>query len=424
MKKSFFFLFAVMLTALSFQSCVKDSCEQMTTWVETTAIFRTQAEIDAISPVSEAARTLQNPGKLYFYNDFIFINEVREGIHIIDNRDPHNPVNTGFIKLEGNADIAIKDGRLYADCYMDLFVLDVTDVNNVQVIERQKDAFERGWDNGEGGIFVYNEQEMKTEVLDCEVRNSMINRGGIFFADDFALANAEADFSFGGGGGGTGTGGSMARFSLINDHLYSVGQSTMRVFSLNNPDAPALLSTVDIGWGIETIFPHEDKLFIGSVSGMQIWDNSEPSAPFFLSEFRHARACDPVFVKDNYAYVTLRDGSFCQGFNNQLDLIDITDLTNPRLEQTFPMDNPHGLSIDDNTLFICEGEHGLKSFDISDPTKLDRNKLDHVKDIFAYDVIAMPGESDILLMIGEDGFFQYDYSDPDRLTEISRIPVE
>ena len=421
------------LTALLFlaifllQSCVKDTCEQTTTWVRSTPIYKTQAQIDAISVTQEAPRALEEPGKIYFYNDYIFINEIRKGIHVIDNSDPSNPVNTGFIDIDGNIDIAVRNGRLYADSYMDLFILNVENPEYVTTVNRQKDVFERGWETGDGRIWLYNETELITEVLDCATRNAMTNRGGIFFQDDFALADNASGGGGGaelGGGGGNGTGGSMARFTLVDDYLYRVGNSDLTVISLANPDAPSVLNTVNLGWGIETIIPYGENLFIGSNSGMQIWDNSNPAEPTFLSNFEHARACDPVFVKDNYAYVTLRDGTFCEGFANQLDLIDISDLLNPTLEKTFQMQNPHGLSIDDNTLFLCEGEHGLKVFDIADPKNLDDHRRSHIKGINAYDVIALPNAENVLLLIGEDGFFQYDYSDPENLREISRILAE
>ena len=40
---------------------------------------------------------------------------------------------------------------------------------------------------------------------------------------------------------------------------------------------------------------------------MFIYDNTNPQAPYFLSRFQHAEACDPVFVEGDYAYVTLRE---------------------------------------------------------------------------------------------------------------------
>ncbi len=85
------------------------------------------------------------------------------------------------------------------------------------------------------------------------------------------------------------------------------------------------------------------------------------------------------------------------------------------------MQNPHGLGIDNSTLFLCEGEHGLKVFDAKDLNKIDENLLAHFKDHDAFDVIPL-GTS--LLLIGKDGLYQYDYSDPSDIKLISILPIE
>jgi hypothetical protein len=138
---------------------------------------------------------------------------------------------------------------------------------------------------------------------------------------------------------------------------------------------------MQIEWDIETIFPYKTNLFIGSSSGMHILDISSPESPAKVSTYVHIRSCDPVVVDDKYAYVTLRSGTACQGFTNQLEVIDITDLKAPELLKTYPMTNPHGLGIDKSTLFICDGRDGLKAFDASDVYKIDQAPLAHYKDI-------------------------------------------
>ena len=82
------------------------------------------------------------------------------------------------------------------------------------------------------------------------------------------------------------------------------------------------------------------------------------------------------------------------------------------------MTNPHGLGIDDKTLFICDGSDGLKAFDATDVTTIDQNLLAHYKDIDAKDVIPY---KNTLIMIGEDGIFQYDYSNPKDIKLLSTI---
>lgn len=83
---------------------------------------------------------ITNFGKIYRYGDLLFINEQFEGIHIINNADPVNPVNTGFISIPGNIDIAIKDDYIYADNAVDLIVISY-DGLNVQVVDRNREIF-------------------------------------------------------------------------------------------------------------------------------------------------------------------------------------------------------------------------------------------------------------------------------------------
>jgi hypothetical protein len=423
-------LFALLI--ISFSSCIKDSCERVVTYTKLEPVYLTYDEIRNAVIESSASRELSEPGKIYYYNDYLFINERNEGIHIIDNSNAEAPLNIGFISIPGNEDISIKDDFLYANSYMDLLTIDVSDIQDANLINRSENMFPTLWNDIENEqILAYYDEEEVTEELDCDEMTELESIGGFWFgcvncnfAFEESFVNDLATTATGNGGGGTGTGGSMARFSVIGDYLYSVDQFTLKVFSLDNPTIPTQTSSIDLGWGIETIFPYEDKLFIGSNSGMFIYDNSNPELPTFLSAFQHATACDPVFVKDNFAYVTLRDGNQCQGFSNQLDLIDITDITQPSLVKSFQMDNPHGLSIRDNSLFLCEGDFGLKVFDIDEPTNLGDRKIDQKKDLHAFDVIAIPSQEKILLVIGDDGFYQYNYDDPSNLKLLSKIQVQ
>tara|TARA_R110001583_G_scaffold25760_7_gene93118 strand:- start:520 stop:1107 length:588 start_codon:yes stop_codon:yes gene_type:complete len=90
---------------------------------------------------TESSRDMEEVGKIYFYQDFIFVNEKYEGVHIIDNSDPSNPKSTNFINIPGNIDIAIKDDVLYADSYTDLIAIDISDVSNIDIEKRFENIF-------------------------------------------------------------------------------------------------------------------------------------------------------------------------------------------------------------------------------------------------------------------------------------------
>jgi hypothetical protein len=131
------------------------------------------------------------------------------------------------------------------------------------------------------------------------------------------------------------------------------------------------------------------------------------------------RACDPVVADNNYAYVTLRNGTICSGFNNQLELIDISSLQQPQLAKIYPMTNPHGLAKDNNLLFICDGRDGLKMYDATDPLNILLRKT--ISGIETYDAIAWNNN---LLVVAKDGLYQYDYSNPASLVQRSKLEVK
>ena len=220
-------------------------------------------------------------------------------------------------------------------------------------------------------------------------------------------------------GASNGVGGSMARFALLGDKLYTVDNQSLRVFDVSNPANPTGGDRQALGFGIETIFPYRGNLFIGTQTGMQIYSAANPARPQYLSTFTHVTACDPVVVQGNYAYVTLRNGTACNRGQNRLDVVDVSNLERPQLVGSFPMQNPHGLGVDGLDLFVTEGNFGLKAFDLTDPRV---PKLTQAfGDVKSFDVIPL---SKVLMVTGQDGFRQYDYADRSQLKLLSHLPIE
>jgi len=119
--------------------------------------------------------------------------------------------------------------------------------------------------------------------------------------------------------------------------------------------------------------------------------------------------------------VTLRGGTPCEGFNNQLDVIDVSNVMNPTLMTTYQMDNPHGLAItNDELLYVCDGDSGLRVYNAEDP--MDLNQIHLESGLPTYDVIALA--NNVVMVVGSDGLYQYDAVDPTNLVKLSVIPVE
>ncbi|MBC3541594.1 hypothetical protein H7U12_18005 [Rufibacter sp. H-1] len=409
----------LVLAGLFLGSCT-DDCQSTITYTTYEPVYMTKTELRSSVQV-EPARALQKPGKIYSYGHYLFVNEQQAGIHIIDNSNPAAPQRLSFISIPGNVDMAVKGNTLYADNYIDLLVLDISNPKAVTLVRRVEDILSVNNTpaalQAETFIATYQEKVVTEpyQGTDCDG-----NAQPVLFADGIGNGAFQSSAAMPRGAAPSGKGGSMARFTITEDHLYTVSNSSMQLFDISQETNPQKGALIQLGWGIETIFPYQDKLFIGSTTGMHIYDNRNPANPVRLSTYAHVRSCDPVVVEGNLAWVTLRSGNACAGFTNQLDVIDISNPASPQLVKTYPMQHPHGLGIDASTLFLCEGAFGLKVFNIKDPLKVADNLLKHIKDIHAYDVIPL---GDILLMIGDDGLYQYDYSNPAALKLISKIPV-
>lgn len=213
----------------------------------------------------------------------------------------------------------------------------------------------------------------------------------------------------------TGKGGSMARFAISGNYLYTVDNTKLTLFNISDASDPVREKDVPLSFGVETIFPFQDKLFIGTMSGMHIMSLQNPASPKELSHYRHVVSCDPVVTDGRYAYVTLSTGTSCMGFINELQIVDIQNITSPTLVSQYNMVNPKGLGIDGSNLFVCDD--GLKLYDASDVRNLELKK--HFK-INAFDVIPINGR---LLVVGSDGFYQYQYSN-NNLELLSKIGIQ
>ena len=228
----------------------------------------------------------------------------------------------------------------------------------------------------------------------------------------------------------TGTGGSLARFTIAGEYLYIVNANGLTAYDLANPDNPQKTQDTPLNFGVETIFPYRNNLFIGTQTGMYIFGLANPAQPKQLSFFRHVQRCDPVVAQGNYAYVTLRGGSTCRfGGPSTLDIIDIADLSQPRVLRSYPMQSPHGLGVDGTLLFVTEGDAGLKVLDISNP--LEAKMVQFFTDVRAFDVIPL---NNTLLVTAKNGLFQYRYRQavtapngtvtPPTITLISKLAIE
>jgi hypothetical protein len=374
----------------------------------------------ASSVAAVAPQPLHNAGKIFLRGPYVFVNEKYEGIHIIDNHDPANPRPVSFLRIPGNVDMAVRGNLLYADNGPDLVTIDISDPAHAKLTSRVADAFQElpmpeagpleeacQPANRPANTVVIGWRKLAPgEAVPLKITYP---RGGImFFSAGVATSASNASAN------AAGKGGSLARFAVLNQALYTVDEQSLRLFDLQNPAVPVAGPRLPLGFGVETIFPQDHYLFLGTQRGMYIFDVATPAAPKQLSFYAHVVSCDPVVVDGRYAYVTLRTGRTCGGGANVLEVIDLTNLSSPQFVRSYPMTGPQGLGAENNKLYVCDD--GLKSFDTSQSPSL--KPLQH----FSTRMTDVIPNGNYLLAIGPGGLYQYRINGAD-LEQVSLLAI-
>ena len=90
--------FLLLITGVFVLPGCKDYVDEYVTYTVNEPVFMSTAEFRSAVDV-EQPRPIEKQGKIVFYNDFLYVSQPEEGIHVIDNRDPSNPKNIALVEL-------------------------------------------------------------------------------------------------------------------------------------------------------------------------------------------------------------------------------------------------------------------------------------------------------------------------------------
>ncbi|MDD3779209.1 MAG: hypothetical protein PHX26_04020 [Proteiniphilum sp.] len=410
---------------LLFAGC-KDYVDEYVTYTINEPIFMSASEFRSAVAVEEP-QPIEVQGKIVFFNGYLYVSQPEEGIHVIDNRDPSNPRNVAFIELLGNADMQVRNNILYADSYVDLVWFDISDPAKPVYKGRKEEIFPQAFPLTENGFSIDYEKSMDRTngiVIGWKTveKKELVRHYKPRWWGWGGLQNDGAFYTSAGEGAGAGVGiaGSMSRFAIYKDNLYTVMNNMLGIFDLTGESPVKAGDDFYIGFNVETIFSYKQCMFMGTPTGMIIYSMEDPLKPERQSMISHVFGCDPVVVEDDIAYVTVRSGTFCGQDANELIIVDVSDVKKPKHMVTYNMKSPKGLGIDGETLFVCDD--GLRVFNTKDPLTIMHpdNILAHFKDMDGLDVIPF---NNVLMMIASDGIYQYDYSDLQHIKQLSRLPI-
>ncbi len=227
--------------------------------------------------------------------------------------------------------------------------------------------------------------------------------------------------------------GSYANMLTLGNFLYVLGDGALKTFTLDDPAKPGLINDQSINFEIESLFISGDNIFVGSQQAMYIYTIDDDGIPMFRSETSYndlgPESCfsDPISANSKYAYSTLAnnsntfneaDGCWRPALQDQMRVYDIEDLDNPVHVNTIFMQEPKGIAMDGDVLFVCEANDGLTIFDIADGDMPE--ELYHFPNFKAYDVIPTNG---LCMIVGQDTLHQFDYSDLSNVFKIGEFEL-
>jgi hypothetical protein len=207
--------------------------------------------------------------------------------------------------------------------------------------------------------------------------------------------------------------------------MYLLNNNEVQTYDVSDKAHPSLVHKLTLDYGLETIVLYDNSLFIGSTTALYILNLSNPAAPTLQAKTERIEisesSCDPVVVKGNYAYSTIKIiENICGTISDRSALLvyDVSDKSNPELLSIKSLNIPNGLGYKDNYLFVCdEGFDQLLVFDISNPAMAIETNLS----IPLSDPVDIIVDGDRMIVSTKTDFQVYDVSDIANLRIIGQI---
>ncbi|MFY0592223.1 hypothetical protein [Roseivirga sp.] len=221
----------------------------------------------------------------------------------------------------------------------------------------------------------------------------------------FACGEDSSDFSP--NLSGTGVGGSLAKFTISNNQVIVLNGSEVKQFDILSSGELSEKNTLQIFRQLETIFPYEDKILIGSSNAVYFLGFDSEGLLSVLSTYDHLTACDPVVASNGIAFSTLKVTDCRAGSEDLLEAIDISDIANPRVLRVYDTQSPFGLAIRGSFLFVCE-KGGLTMYSFNSEGNLTEMDFLTIDGAIPLDIIVNGG---YLIVRTSEGIYNVSYSD-------------
>ncbi|MGL1901517.1 MAG: hypothetical protein OCC49_05245 [Fibrobacterales bacterium] len=376
------------------------------------------------------AVTPNNLGYTLIHGKWKLVNEVNEGIHVYDNTDSQNSIYTTFISIPGNNDFVIKNNILLANSYEVLLAIDFTTPTAVTLLKDIPEILIS--EDYKGEMVVSKERGLVTEMIEVKT-TEVYCRNGLRYANNnessygreenssddyyYAMSNnsmtSESTWPY------YDTSADVNNFVLGDDYLYVLKQGVLVTIDVEDETSPKYLSQNEVNkWSITSINNSNGVLFLAGDREIQLVDISKPSNPRIRDPLIGITRCDEIIAVEDYIYAGRTRNKNCDNRENSLLIVNISDKSEPVIEEVYSMGGPSDIEIVDGYLYVCDGRAGFKIYAVEGA------ELDLIAQIDSIVVETVSIAGLVATLSGEGGVYTYDLSDVNNPVEISFTPTE
>lgn len=127
-----------LLACLGWSACVKEDIARYS-GVGKRPVYLPIAELGNI--VNQPPEPIRESGTIVLLDTLFFLLEQKKGIHVFNVKDSLHISNLTFISIPAVTDFTVAGNRLYADSWKDLITIDISDLYQVRLIDRQTGVF-------------------------------------------------------------------------------------------------------------------------------------------------------------------------------------------------------------------------------------------------------------------------------------------
>ncbi|MBK8558150.1 MAG: hypothetical protein IPL65_21515 [Lewinellaceae bacterium] len=140
MKLAYYLIYIALAfyTGLSLAACTKEPAEGFS-GTGLRPVYLPVSELSNVGNLPEQA--LEQTGTIFLQDSLFFILEQKKGIHVYFVKDSLNFDYLTFIKIPAISDFTVSGTRLYADSWKDLLTIDISNILQVKLLNRQTDVF-------------------------------------------------------------------------------------------------------------------------------------------------------------------------------------------------------------------------------------------------------------------------------------------